>query len=32
MAVFVLNVNGASVSVDAAPDESLLYVLRDGCN
>ena len=29
MGKFVLNVNGASVSVDAAPDESLLYVLRD---
>ena len=29
MGEFVLNVNGASVSVDAAPDESLLYVLRD---
>ena len=29
MGKFVLNVNGASVSVDAAPDEPLLFVLRD---
>lgn len=29
MAEFVLNVNGARVSVDAPPDEPLLYVLRN---
>ena len=29
MAEFVLNVNGARVSVDAPADEPLLYVLRN---